>query len=65
MISASPRSRREQQTGDGLVHVGQKKRVGQLFEARVQKVFDGVRLAEVAVEQALDEQREILSWDAS
>ena len=41
----------------GGLHVWQQERIGKLLEARVEKVFDGHRLAESAIEQALREQR--------
>ena len=44
-------------TFHGLLHVRQQKRVGEVFEARCEEVFDGGNFTEAAVEQALGEQR--------
>ena len=46
-----------EQSPDGGVHVRQQKRVGQIFEAGLEKIFNGGRFAEAAIEQALGQQR--------
>ena len=46
---------RQQKPFNGGEHVWQQKRVGEIFEARREEFFDGRRLAQTAVQQALPE----------
>ncbi len=46
-----------EQSLDGCLHVRQQKRVGQIFQPRLEKILDGGRFAEAAIQQALSEQR--------
>ena len=45
-----------EQSFDSDVHVREQKRVGKVLEARREKMFNGGRFAETAIEQALREQ---------
>ena len=46
-----------EQSPDSGGHVREQKRVGKVFQARLEKMFDGGRFAETPIEQALREQR--------
>jgi hypothetical protein len=45
------------QSFDGGGHVREQKRVGEIFQARLEKIFNGGRFAETAIKQTLREQR--------
>ncbi len=48
---------RAEQPPDGGGHVREQKRVGEIFEPRLDKIFNGSRFAEAAIDEALREQR--------
>jgi hypothetical protein len=45
------------QSLDGSAHAWQQKRVGEIFQARPQKIPDGSRLTKTAIQQSLGKQR--------
>ena len=46
---------RAEQSGDGFVHIRQEKRISEILKARTEKILNGGRIAEAAIDEALRE----------